>query len=211
LAETQASEDNKPAVLLMVEWFTLFLRCSRLGGSFCVNIQFQSPDSFHIRGIATPAWQSESSHPTLEFELTTMDMRLFHEYLGAVHSLIEACRFTVDHTVDLSAHGDAHGTHRLKFHPITGVLETVIALIKPLYRVDWDTAEKLRILTNMDQSRLNYVERVLQSLCRELLYYYEGVLRGSRTGFADAGGGWGGRDQERLQAPLPRISSDRLR
>ncbi|QKE11225.1 hypothetical protein O152_gp196 [Pseudomonas phage PaBG] len=210
LAETKADEDNKPAALLMVEWFTLFLRCSRLGGSFSVNIQFPSPDLFYSGHSATPAYTQKSNLPKLEFELLTRDMALFREYMDAVYSLTEVCGFTVDHTVDMTVYGDVQGNHTLKFHPITGIIETVLALIRPLYRVDPDTAEKLRTLTNMDPSRLNYVERVLQSLCRELLYYYEGVLSGSRTGFANAGSGWGRRDQERLQAPLPRISSDRF-
>lgn len=208
LAETKAEEGEKPTIILMVEWFTLFLRAGRLGGSFKVSMHRPLPDPVFAWSRPIPVWRPEPPLPTLEFELSFVFADAFYPYKAAVEALIASNSFAISHSSSISILGTPMCEHSITFHPVSGITETVFVLIKPLYKVDWATAEKLRILTNMDPSKLNYVERIMQELCRELLYYYEGVLNGTRTGFKDATCGRSGREQERLEAPLPRISSD---
>lgn len=208
LAETKAEEGEKPTIILMVEWFTMFLRAGRLGGKFSVSMHRHMPEPVFAWSRSIPVYQPQPELPTLDFDLHGLAPDQFFQYKAAVEALVQSNNFAMSYHTEVAMLGDVNCTHNITFHPVSGITETVIALVRPLYRVDWDTAEKLRILTNMDPSKLNYVERIMQELCRELLYYYEGVLYGTRTGFKDATGGRSGREQERLEAPLPRISSD---
>lgn len=207
LSETKATEDAKPTVLLLVEWFTEFLRIGRYGGNWTIGIHRPAPEP-HYFGQKPDAWYRQEQ-PTVEFDVEASS-EVYGAYWKTAWALATSDGMYID-TLDGVAF-DQFGRCRssLKFLPVGNTNAMLIALLTPLYRVDWDTAEKLRILVAMDYNKLNYVERIMQQLCQELLYYYEGVLNGTRSGFKDAGSGTGGRGQERLQAPLPRIASDWL-